>query len=359
MVAAAAPSATVGPRNDLTDVEGLRVGHAQRLGRGWRTGTTVVLTPPGTVGGVDVRGGGPGTRETDALAPWNLVPYVHAVCLTGGSAYGLAAVDGVMRWLEERGTGYPIGDDPDRVVPIVPAAVLFDLGRGGNFRHRPDAGFGWSAAAAADRGRRPRPVVEGTIGAGTGAAAGGVAGGIGSASAVLADGTAVAALVAVNAAGAVFDAKTGILHAAPLLHPTADPRLRRPARGELTAARRTLAPPPETMNTTIGVVATDLALGRAEAHRLAGAAHDGLARAVRPSHLLTDGDTFFGLATGTRERSAAPSSAEDVRQLNLLFAAAADVVARAIARGVLAARSHADRPSYRELFPSSTPSGHL
>jgi putative pantetheine hydrolase len=113
------------------------------------------------------------------------------------------------------------------------------------------------------------------------------------------------------------------------------------------------------MNTTIGVVATDLALGRAEAHRLAGAAHDGLARAVRPSHLLTDGDTFFGLATGTRERSAAPSSAEDVRQLNLLFAAAADVVARAIARGVLAARSHADRPSYRELFPSSTPSGHL
>ena len=354
MAAAAAPSATVGPRNDLTDVEGLRVGHAQRLGRGWRTGTTVILTPPGTVGGVDVRGGGPGTRETDALAPWNLVPHVHAVCLTGGSAYGLAAVDGVMRWLEERGTGYPIGDDPERVVPIVPAAVLFDLGRGGDFGHRPDAGFGWSAAVAAGRGRRPRPVVEGTVGAGTGAAAGGVAGGIGSASALLPDGTTVAALVAVNAAGAVFDAGTGVLHAARLLHGTADPRLRRPTRGDVGAARRALAPP-ETMNTTIGVVATDYALSRAEAHRLAGAAHDGLARAVRPSHLLTDGDTFFGLATGTRERPAAPSSTEDVRHLNLLFAAAADVVARAIARGVLAARSHGDRPSYRELFPSSTP----
>ena len=358
MAAAAAPSATVGPRNDLTDVEGLRVGHAQRLGRGWRTGTTVILTPPGTVGGVDVRGGGPGTRETDALAPWNLVPHIHAVCLTGGSAYGLAAVDGVMHWLEEHGTGYQIGDDPERVVPIVPAAVLFDLGRGGVFRHRPDAGFGWSAAVAAGRGRRSRPVVEGTVGAGSGAAAGGVSGGIGSASTVLADGTTVAALVAVNAAGAVFDAETGVLHAAPLLHRTADPRLRRPTRGDVGAARRALAPP-DTMNTTIGVVATDYALGRAEAHRLAGAAHDGLARAVRPSHLLTDGDTFFGLATGNRARSAAVSSAEDVRQLNLLFAAAADVVARAIARGVLAARSHPDRPSYRELFPSSTPSGHV
>ena len=318
----------------------------------------MILTPPGTAGGVDVRGGGPGTRETDALAPWNLVPHVHAVCLTGGSAYGLAAVDGVMRWLEEQGTGYRVGDDPDRVVPIVPAAVLFDLGRGGNFRHRPDAAFGRAAATAAGRGRKARRVVEGTVGAGTGAAAGGVAGGIGSASAVLPDGTTVAALVAVNAAGAVFDAATGILHAAPLLHPTADPALRRPARGDVAAARRALAPPPDTMNTTIGVVATDLALDRAEAHRLAGAAHDGLARAVRPSHLLTDGDTFFGLATGSRERSAAPSSAQDVRQLNLLLAAAADVVARAIARGVLAARSHPDRPSYRDLFPSSSPTGH-
>ena len=220
---AAGPSVTVGLRNDLTDVEGVRVGHAQRLGRGWRTGTTVILTPPGTAGGVDVRGGGPGTRETDALAPWNLVPHVHAVCLTGGSAYGLAAADGVMRWLEEQGTGYRVGDDPDRVVPIVPAAVLFDLGRGGNFRHRPDAAFGRAAATAAGRGRKARRVVEGTVGAGTGAAAGGVAGGIGSASTVLPDGTTVAALVAVNAAGAVFDAATGILHAAPLLHPTADP----------------------------------------------------------------------------------------------------------------------------------------
>ena len=180
-------------------------------------------------------------------------------------------------------------------MPIVPAAVLFDLGRGGVFRHRPDAGFGWSAAVAAGRGRRSRPVVEGTVGA-AGAAAGGVAGGSGSASAVLPDGTTVAALVAVNAAGAVFDAETGVLHAAPLLHRTADPRLRRPTRGDVGAARRAGAAGDDEHDDR----------GRrhgprsvAEAHRLAGAAHDGLARAVRPSHLLTDGDTFFGLATGT------------------------------------------------------------
>ena len=232
MAAAAAPSATVGPRNDLTDVEGLRVGHAQRLGRGWRTGTTVILATRHRR-----RRRRPGRRSRHARpmrwlrGTWSPT---STPCLTGGSAHGLAAVDGVMRWLEERGTGYQIGDDPERVVPIVPAAVLFDLGRGGVFRHRPDAGFGWSAAVAAGRGRRSR--LGRRRSARTGAAAGGVAGGIGSASAVLPDGTTVAALVAVNAAGAVFDAETGVLHAAPLLHRTADPRLRRPTRGDVGAA---------------------------------------------------------------------------------------------------------------------------
>ena len=146
-----APSLPAGQRNDLTDVAGLRVGHHQRIGRGWRSGTTVVLCPAGTVGGVGVHGGGPGTRETDLLDPRALVHEVHGVCLSGGSAYGLSAADGVMQWLEDRGVGFPVGEDAAWVVPIVPAAVIFDLGRGGRFASRPDATFGRRAASAAQR----------------------------------------------------------------------------------------------------------------------------------------------------------------------------------------------------------------
>ncbi|HEY8092398.1 MAG TPA: P1 family peptidase [Acidimicrobiales bacterium] len=343
---------SIGPRNDLTDVAGVRVGHHHRIGRGWRTGTTVVLAPPGTVGGVDVRGGGPGTRETDALDPRNLVPHVHAVCLSGGSAYGLAAADGVMAWLEEHHIGYPVGPDPGQVVPIVPAAVLFDLGRGGAFHHRPDAGFGRAAAAAAARPRQPARVVEGNVGAGAGAVAGGVSGGVGSASQVLEDGTTVAALVVVNAAGALFDPGTGVLHGLPHLLP-ADPRTRRPHRAEVTAAASRLTACPAATNTTIGVVATDAVLSKGEAQKLAGAAQDGLARAVRPAHLLTDGDTFFALATGTRAEQGDTSHAEHVKVVNALLAAGADTVTRAIVRAILAAAGHADRPGYRSLFPSS------
>ena len=353
MAPTAIPAAAPGARNDLTDVSGIRVGHHHRIGRGWRTGTTVVLPPPGTVGAVDVRGGGPGTRETDALDPRNLVAHVHAVCLTGGSAYGLSAADGVMAWLEERGVGHLVGDDPTRVVPIVPTAVLFDLGRGGEYRHRPDPSFGRAAAAAAARGRRPAPVVEGSVGAGAGASAGGAAGGVGSASAVLPDGTTVAALVAVNAAGGVFDPRTGILHGAPALLP-GDPPLRRPHRDDVAAASALLAAPAEALNTTIGVVATDAVLTKAQAQKMAGMAHDGLARAVRPSHLMTDGDTFFALATGVRPLPLQPPS-EAVMALNYLLVAAAETVTRAIVRAVLAAAAHADRPSYRDLFPSAVP----
>ncbi|HVL85738.1 MAG TPA: P1 family peptidase, partial [Pseudonocardia sp.] len=169
-----------GPENALTDVAGLRVGHAEVPGG--LSGTTVVLAPPGgAVGGVDVRGAAPGTRETDLLDPRNTVPRVHAVVLTGGSAYGLAAVDGVMAWLEERDVGFPV---PGGVVPIVPAAVLFDLGRSGSFTARPDASTGAAACAAAVAG----PVARGGVGAGTGALAGGLRGGVGTASAVLDDG---------------------------------------------------------------------------------------------------------------------------------------------------------------------------
>ena len=342
-----------GPRNDLTDVAGMRVGHHQRIGSGWRTGTTVVLPPPATIAAVEVRGGGPGTRETDALDPRNLVPHAHAVCLTGGSAYGLAAADGVMAWLEEHGVGFPVGPDPRQVVPIVPTAVLFDLGRGGTFGHRPGPAFGYAATARAARGRRPAAVVEGSVGAAAGAAAGPLAGGIGSASLLLEDGTTVAAVVAVNSAGRVDDPTTGALYGASALLPT-DPPVRRPVRAEVvTAAARWPWPPP--LNTTIGVVATDALLHRAEAQRLAGAAHNGLARAVRPSHLLNDGDTFFVLATGARELPPEVGTRERTTSLNGLATATADVVTRAIVRGVLAARAFPDRPSYRELYPSSFP----
>jgi L-aminopeptidase/D-esterase-like protein len=345
-----------GPRNDLTDVAGVRVGHHHRIGRGWRTGTTVVLPPAATIAAVEVRGGGPGTRETDALDPRNLVPHAHAVCLTGGSAYGLSAADGVMAWLEEHGVGFPVGPEPHQVVPIVPTAVLFDLGRGGTFGHRPGPAFGYAATARAARGRRPAAVVEGSVGAAAGAAAGPLAGGIGSASVILEDGSTVAALVAVNAAGRVDDPTTGALYGAPALLPT-DPLVRRPARAEVVAAaaRWPWPPPPPPLNTTIGVVATDAVLHRAEAQRLAGAAHNGLARAVRPSHLLNDGDTFFVLATGAHELPPDVGSRERTIALNGLAAATADVVTRAIVRGVLAARGFPDRPSYRELYPSSFP----
>jgi L-aminopeptidase/D-esterase-like protein len=179
-----------------------------------------------------------------------------------------------------------------------------------------------------------------------------VSGGVGSASQVLDDGTTVAALVAVNAAGALFDPGTGTLHGHTNLLPS-DPKVKRPSRAEVAAAASRLPTPPPTTNTTIGVVATDAVLSKGEAQRLAGADHGGLARAVRPAHLMTDGDTFFALATGARGSTGDQPHAEQVQQMNALLAAAADTVTRAILRGILAAAGHADRPGYRTLFPSS------
>src|SRR5262249_43263057 len=202
--------APVGPGRPhaITDVPGVLVGHYQRLSEGWATGTTVVVTPGGAVGGVDIGGGAPGTRETDLLAPSAMVERVHAICLTGGSAYGLAAADGVMCWLSEHGIGLPVGDEPHEVVPIVPAAVLFRLthNAGG---HRPDASCGYAASAAASEG----PVAEGTVGAGTGATAGPVKGGIGTASVLLDGDFTVGALVALNARGHAVDPRTGVPYA--------------------------------------------------------------------------------------------------------------------------------------------------
>ncbi|MGW3112033.1 P1 family peptidase [Streptomyces sp. NPDC001091] len=333
----------------LTDVGGIRVGHAGRRGAGWLSGVTVVLAPEGgMVAGVDVRGGGPGTKETDALDPRNVVRKVDAVVLSGGSAYGLDAASGVMAWLEERGRGVRVGPGAGQVVPVVPAACLFDLGRGGDFRARPDAGTGRAAVEAAAASAPGAPVAEGSVGAGTGAVAGCVKGGVGTASVVLESGTTVGALAVVNSAGSVLDAGTGVLYGELFEGPVAYPEP-----GVWEAARRRLdevaardAPPP--LNTTLAVVATDADLSKAQAQKMAGTAHDGIARAVRPVHLLTDGDTVFALATGARPLDPAPTA------LNEILAAGADLVTRAITRAVRAAHPVSEPggawPSYEELY---------
>ncbi|MEI7029401.1 P1 family peptidase [Streptomyces pratensis] len=340
----------------LTDVAGLRVGHAQVAGEGALSGTTVVLAPEGgAVAAVDVRGGGPGTRETDALDPRNLVQRVDAVVLTGGSAYGLDAASGVMAWLEERGRGVRVGPGPGQVVPVVPAAALFDLGRGGDWRARPDASTGRAAVEAAAATDSGAPVAEGGVGAGTGAVAGRLKGGIGTASVRLPCGVTVAALAAVNAAGSVVDPRTGVLFGEygagePPTHPPAGVHaeaVRRLAREqEAMEAAGGGAPP---FNTTLAVVATDADLVRAQAQKLAGTAHDGLARAVRPVHLLTDGDTVFALVTGDVHLPP-----RDPVAVNEILAAGADVLARAVVKAVRAARTTAGPGgaflSYTDLY---------
>ena len=338
-----------GPTNSLVDVAGVCVGHAQRTGDGWLTGTTVVLAPAdGAVGGVDVRGGGPGTRETDLLDPRNLVERVQAVVLSGGSAFGLAAADGVMQRLADARLGFPVGSG-EAVVPIVPGAVVFDLGRGGDPRATPDASFGAAAydAAAASH------VDQGCVGAGTGARVGGLKGGVGSASAVLPDGTTVAALAVVNAVGSAVDVRTGDLFGARHLLPGEVAGLRSPAPTDLAAALEAAAhgqQPGPSLATTLGVIATDRTLTKAQCQQLAGIGHDGLARAIDPVHTMFDGDTVFTLATCDKE-------APDVLGFHLLLTAAGDVFTRAVVHGVLAATSveTADGRlrSYRDAFPSA------
>lgn len=308
-------------RDSIVDVAGLRVGHFTDTRR--PTGCTVVLAEHGAVAGVDVRGAAPGTRETDLLSPLNSVQQVHALLLAGGSAFGLDAAAGVMRWLEERGIGVPVG--PVRV-PIVPAAILFDLWLG-DAAIRPDAAAGYAACAAASNAAP----AEGNVGAGTGATVGklfGVAramrGGIGSAS-LRVDGVTVGALVALNALGDVLDPATGRLVAGArsvdgrTLHGTVEALLR----GE----RPGLALPGGA--TTLGVVATDATLTKAEASKLSQMAHDGLARCINPVHTPGDGDTVFALATGAVQRRA---------DLTLLGTLAAEATTRAVLRAVRAAR---------------------
>ncbi|HEY1134855.1 MAG TPA: P1 family peptidase [Nocardioides sp.] len=353
-----------GPTNSILDVPGLRVGHASRTSDGWLTGTTVVLPPTyGAVAGVDVRGGGPGTRETDLLDPRNLVERVHAIVLGGGSALGLAAVDGVVQRLLDRRVGFPLGADAADVVPIVPAAILFDLGRGGVFRNHPDAALG---AAAHDAALDPAAGADGllgSVGAGTGARAGGLRGGVGSASVVLSGGATVGALVAVNAVGSCVDPTTGELWGLPHCLPGDVPDgLRRPGADDLAAARdlaATLDPTRRApLATTIGVVATDLPLPKATCAKVAGVAHDGLARAIRPVHSMFDGDTLFALSTAPPDAEA-PDPATYPLVLHELLDAAATCVTRAVVRAMLAATSvttpWGTMRSYRDAFPSALP----
>jgi L-aminopeptidase/D-esterase-like protein len=301
----------------ITDVAGLSVGHWTEPRR--PTGCTVVLCPQGAVAGVDVRGGAPGTRETDLLRPGNLVDCVHAVLLTGGSAFGLDAATGVMRWLEERGHGLAVGP---AVVPIVPAAVLFDLWIGDG-RIRPDAAAGYAACEAAGTAAP----AQGNAGAGAGATVGklfgigrAMKGGIGTAS-LAAGGVTVGALVAVNALGDVLDADGSVIAGAR----SADGRR---LLGSASALRRGEGPAhaPAGSATTIGVVATDATLTKAQANKLASLAHHGLSRSVSPL-TMSDGDTLFALATGRT----------GMADLSLLGSLAADAVAAAIRQAVRAA----------------------
>ena len=314
----------------LTDVPGIRVGHCTDTRR--PTGCTVILTPEGAVAGVDVRGAAPGTRETELLSPLNAVEKVHAVLLAGGSAFGLDAAGGVMRWLDERGFGAPVGAAPGpgstdtRIrVPIVPAAILFDLWVG-DASVRPDAASGYAACVAAST----QPVPEGNVGAGAGATVGklfgierAMRGGIGSAS-VTVGGITVAALVAVNAVGDVIDPASGRVVAGAR---TADGTallgtMRSLLRGEWPAPLQTGTA------TTLGVVATDAVLTKAQAGKIAQMAHDGFARTINPVHTMTDGDTVFALGTGASGRSAS---------ITLLGALGAEVMAAAVLRAVRAA----------------------
>jgi L-aminopeptidase/D-esterase-like protein len=325
----------------ITDVPGIRVGHADDPEA--LTGCTVILCERGAVGGVDQRGGAPGTRETDLLRPMHLVQKVHAVLLAGGSAFGLEAAGGVVRFLEERHVGFNVRSAR---VPIVPAAILFDLGLGRS-DIRPDAAMGYAACRRASA----KPPAQGNAGAGMGATVGKLFGmggamkaGIGTASLDVGGGVIVGAIIAVNALGDVVDPTTGEILAG--LRPVRLGPLRLGGRGPLAgslgmmrrASGRTALRMATRGNTIIGVVATNARLTKEEANQVAQMSHDGVARAIRPAHTMLDGDTLFALSTGRRRAD-----------VSLVGACAAEVVARAIVHAAREAHGVAGIPARREL----------
>ena len=341
-----------GKNNAITDVSGIEVGRYDRN----NTGTTVVLVRNGAVGGVDVRGSAPGSRETDLLNPTNLVDKVNAVVLTGGSAYGLAAADGVMLWLEEKKIGWPVGGG--NVVPIVPAAVLYDPGRfGRTFQDRPTADFGRKACENASSG----PVQMGNVGAGAGAISGGLKGGIGTASVDLGNGVIVGAIVAINSSGSTVNPETGEFYAKYLevnnefggLKPAFSSAS--PVAGQAFAVTLNEASEP-VKNTTIAVVATNVQLTKAQASKIAQMAHDGMARAVRPVHTMFDGDTVFSLATGELDPAVLKQQAawgNMAANMNKIGSAAADALSRAIVHAMLNAQTVGDVPCYKDKYPGA------
>jgi len=333
LLALAAATAAETQNDTVTAVPGIKVGHHTLTER--PTGCTVIVVDGDAVGGVSQRGGAPGTRETDLLNPLNMVDKVNAIVLAGGSAFGLEAATGTVRWLEEHNIGWPAGSSR---VPIVPAAILFDLGVGGNPKIRPTADCGYKAAAAATNAA----VTEGSIGAGAGATVGKLGGpgrsmkaGVGSAAIRLPNGLIVAAIVAVNAVGDIIDPSTGAIVAGVRNPDGTFADARKLLRSGATADR---ARPAE--NTTIGVVATNAKLTKMQASRMALMADDGYARAIAPSHTNGDGDTIFSLATGRWDGNA---------DVSLVGSLAAFAMADAIVRAATQATGVAGIPAARDL----------
>lgn len=341
-----AAEAEAGPAGSITDVEGIKVGHSTRTDR--PTGCTVLVAEEGATGGVDQRGGAPGTRETDLLNPVNHVQKLNAIVLSGGSAYGLATADGVMRYLEEKGFGYPVGrgsNGTPRVVPIVPAAILMDLGYGGDWKIRPTADNGYQACAAAVN----KPPQQGSVGAGAGATVGkmggpgrSMKGGFGTASLRLPNGIVIGAMVATNGVGDIWDHIHGKLVAGAR---TEDGKHLADIMKLMRAGKLPAQQPPRPENTTIGVIATNVDLTKTQITKVTQMSADGYALAIRPVHTPGDGDTIFGAATGKLKIA----SADLDRLLGMIGALAADVMGQAIVSSVLHAKGTPQVPSVSDL----------
>lgn len=314
--------------NSILDIEGLMVGHYTEIEA--MCGVTAIICTEGAIASVDVRGSAPGTRETDLLDPVNLVEEAQGIVLSGGSVFGLAASDGVVRWLAEKGLGFQLGDN--HVAPIVPAATLYDLGRGRNFVPSINAEWGRKACDNA----RNDLLASGCVGAGVGAISGGIKGGLGTASLSLDNGLIVAAIVAVNSLGSIINPINGRpwefgLEMKDEFGRQGKRAVRLPHITGVSAGK----------NTTIGVIATDADLSKTQALKIAQMAHDGMARAIRPSHTMFDGDTIFCLATRKKQvpesRGIFPNPKANA--INELGDAAANCMSRAIIKGVLSAES--------------------
>jgi L-aminopeptidase/D-esterase-like protein len=337
-----------GQYDGITDVPGVQVGQVQATTAPYLTGTTVVYFPQMSVAGVDQRGGAPATKETDLLSPLNSNPGVNAIQLGGSSMYGLDATSGIIRWLEDRGEGVPLG--PVGVAPIVPAADIYDLGRGGDIKARTTAEWGYLAADSAPAG----PVRQGVVGGGAGASSGGLKSGVGTASVYLGNGIYVGAIVVVNSAGSTVDPKDCSLLAARLGLGDEFAGLKTPTAAECHPA--SISAEDNALNTTIAVVATNAPLEKAAAERLSGNAHDGMARAINPIHTLADGDTVFGVSTATGAVAQTPlrnNNPADGRTLNSIYSAGADTLSRAIVKAILSAESVGSRTSYCDRYPSA------